>query len=236
MPLQSLYRSQTLVERVYERILDAICEGALGPEEHITQDGLAGSLQVSRQPVMTASGQLKQQGFLVERGRRGPRIASLDPAKLEAIHEMRTAVEPFAAALAAARATESEVTAGRSIVERGRIATAADDFHESLLAEIAFHEWLYLASGNQVLAQSMQMHWPHVRRTKGELGRCHRYMHAAWSAHEAVLDAIDRGDTASAASGARAQLSRHRFRPSEGAEDRVGTTKPERTSLSACVF
>ncbi len=224
MRLQSLHRPKTLVEQVYERILDAICDGTLGPEEHITQDGLATLLLVSRQPVMTALGQLKQQGFLVERGRRGLRVAPLDEARLGAIHEMRSATEPQAAALAAARATEAEVAAGRAIIERGKRATAGNEWHAVARAETDFHEWLYLASGNPVLAQAMQVHWPHVRRSLAKLRRLQQDGHAAWSENEAVLEAIARGDAAGAAGGVSARLATHRQDRTQQADDPTPAT------------
>ena len=51
--MESLKPQKTLVEQVYERILDAICEGRLPAGSRVTQDELAAQLQVSRQPVMT---------------------------------------------------------------------------------------------------------------------------------------------------------------------------------------
>lgn len=199
MTLQSVDRPRTLVEQVYERVLDAICDGTLGPEQHITQDGLATSLKVSRQPVMTALGQLKQQGFLIERGRRGLRIAPIEDARLASILEMRTVAEPLAAALAAARATASDVASGRAILERGQRATAAGLRLEATRAETDFHEWLYAASGNPVLAQAMQVHWPHVRRAAVASGRRNPSPPQVWDARQSALNAIERGDAPVAA-------------------------------------
>ena len=208
MRLQSLLRSKTLVEQVYDRVLDAICSGTLGPEEHITQDGLADSLQVSRQPVITALGQLKQQGFLVERGKRGLRVAPLDQVRLASIHEVRNALEPLAAALAAARSRETDVAQARAIVERGHRAAAADSHAEVARADLDFSEWLYFASGNVVLAQAMQVHWPHVRRSMSELPRGAKCLDLDWSEHEAILHAIHRGEADQAAALAHARLPR----------------------------
>lgn len=209
MRLQSLPRSKSLVEQVYDRVLDAICLGTLGPEEHITQDSLAASLQVSRQPVITALGQLKQQGFLVERGKRGLRIAPLNQARLESIHEVRNALEPLAASLAAARASESDVAQARSIIERGRCSAAAHVHPEVLRADLDFSEWLYLASGNHVLTLSMQVHWPHLRRSMGELVRAGKRLEVDWSEHEAILDAIQHGEADHAAALVCARLPGH---------------------------
>ncbi|HSN33076.1 MAG TPA: GntR family transcriptional regulator, partial [Ideonella sp.] len=89
--MESLKPARTLVEQAYERILDAICEGSLAPGERVTQDELAARLSVSRQPVMTALGLLRQQGFLVEHGRRGLQVAPADRARFDAIYQFRSA-------------------------------------------------------------------------------------------------------------------------------------------------
>src|SRR5512144_2782301 len=103
--MESLKPQKSLVEQVYDRLLDAICEGGLTAGTRITQDELAAQLQVSRQPVMSAVGLLRQQGFLVEHGRRGLQVAPVDRAHFDAIYEFRSVVEPWAASLAAQHAT-----------------------------------------------------------------------------------------------------------------------------------
>lgn len=199
MSIESLQRQKTLVEQVYERILDAICGGVLAPGDRITQDELALQLQVSRQPVMTALGQLKQQGFLVERGRRGLQVAPIDQARFDAIYELRSALEPLAASLAAERATAEQLARGRALVEHGRRVAAAGDAHAALLADVDFHEWIYGASGNPLVVQSMQSHWQHLRRSMGEVLRHPDLASGVWDEHAAVLKAIDRRDAKAAA-------------------------------------
>ena len=54
--------------------------------------------------------------FLVERGRRGLQVAPVDRARFDAIFELRSALEPLAASLAAARASKEQIAAGKAIV------------------------------------------------------------------------------------------------------------------------
>ncbi len=214
MSIESLQPQKTLVEQVYERILDAICGGTLAPGDRVTQDELALRLQVSRQPVMTALGHLKRQGFLVERGRRGLQVAPVDPARFDAIYELRSALEPLAASLAAQRATKEQVAQGRALVEHGRQVAAAGDAHAALMADVDFHEWIYRASGNPLVVQSMQTHWQHLRRSMGEVLRHPDLARVVWDEHAAVLEAIARGDAKAAACAITAHVTT--------AHDRVG--------------
>jgi len=199
MGVESLQPQKTLVEQVYERILDAICQGGLVAGDRVTQDELAQQLKVSRQPVMTALGQLKQQGFLVERGRRGLQVAPVDLARFDAIYELRSALEPLAAALAAKRANAEQIEAGRALIAHGREVVAAAIPKAVLLADVDFHEWIYRASGNPLVVQSMQTCWQHLRRSMGEVLRHPELASVVWDEHEQVLDAIARGDADGAA-------------------------------------
>jgi DNA-binding GntR family transcriptional regulator len=197
--MESLQPQRTLVEQVYERILDAICEGALAPGTRVTQDELAARLQVSRQPVMTALNLLRQQGFLVEHGRRGLQVALADRAQFDAIYELRSALEPLAASLAAERITPESLARGRAIVAQGKRVAAAGDAHATLQADIDFHSLIYEASGNPLIAESMQRQWQHQRRSMGEVLQRPRFTQKVWREHAAILDAIGAGDRKTAA-------------------------------------
>lgn len=188
--MESLKPQKTLVEQVYDRLLDAICEGGLPAGTRITQDELAAQLRVSRQPVMSAVGLLRQQGFLVEHGRRGLQVAPVDRAHFDAIYEFRAVVEPWAASLAAQRATPPMLARGRALVEQGKRVAAAGDTHAALQADIDFHRFIYEASGNPLVLQSMELHWHHLRRSMGEVLRRPRFTEKVWREHAAILDAI----------------------------------------------
>jgi DNA-binding GntR family transcriptional regulator len=197
--MESLKPQKTLVERVYESILDAICDGSLPAGTRVTQDELAARLEVSRQPVMTALGLLKQQGFLVERGRRGLQVAPADRARFDAIYEFRSAIEPLAASLAARRRTAEWLSQARALVAQGKRVAAAGDAAATLQADVEFHSLIYSASGNLLIIESMQTHWQHLRRSMGEVLQRPRFTQKVWKEHEEIVEAIAAGDGALAA-------------------------------------
>ena len=65
-PLQQIEALPDLTDQVYERLLEAICTTQLTPETRVTQQGLAESLNVSRQPVLQALRLLRKDGFVVD--------------------------------------------------------------------------------------------------------------------------------------------------------------------------
>jgi DNA-binding GntR family transcriptional regulator len=199
MPMKSLQPPKSLVEQAYDTILDAICDGTLLPHERLTQDEIAARLAVSRQPVMSALALLRQQGFVIEHGRRGLAVAPIDRARFDAIYEVRSALEPLAARLATARMTPGLLAEGRAIVARGKKVAAAGDAKAALQADVDFHSFIYAASGNPLIVETMQLHWQHLRRGMGEVLRQPRFLQQVWREHAAILQAMGEGDAEHAA-------------------------------------
>ncbi len=188
--MQSLSRQKTLVEQAYRTILDAICDGTFKPGERMTQDEIAARLDVSRQPVMSALAMLKSQGFLQDAGRRGLAVAPIDPARFEAIYQLRSAVEPLAVRLATARMTAADAARGRELVAQGKRLAASADAKAILQADVDFHLWIYALSGNPLIAETMQLNWQHLRRAVGEVLRQPAMSKPVWEEHGRIVDAM----------------------------------------------
>jgi DNA-binding FadR family transcriptional regulator len=76
--LSRIASTPDLTEQVYQRLLYAICDGELAPRARLTQEDLAATLGVSRQPVLQALRLLKKEGFVSDAERRGLRVAPLE--------------------------------------------------------------------------------------------------------------------------------------------------------------
>jgi DNA-binding GntR family transcriptional regulator len=84
-------------------------------------------------------------------------------------------------------------------VARGRKAAAADDTRSTLQADVDFHMFIYEASGNPLIVETMQLHWQHLRRAMGEVLRRPRMTQQVWREHAAVLEAMAKGDARTSA-------------------------------------
>ena len=104
--LASIESTPDLTEQVYARLLNAICDGELPPGSRLTQEECAASFNVSRQPVLQALRLLKQDGLVVDAGRRGLMVTPLDATVVAQIYEVRTALDALAARLAAQRSAK----------------------------------------------------------------------------------------------------------------------------------
>ena len=201
------YPSRT--EQAYRAILDEICEGALAPGTHLVQEQLAGRLGVSRQPIQQAMALLKSDGLVRELGGRGLYVAPLDLTVMRQHYEIRAALDELAARLAAERARSSPEAAreiargGEAILDAGAAAVAAGDIPRMVRHDVAFHRFLYDASGNSLLAATAEPHWRYLRRVMGEVLRFAEPGPAIWRQHRGILEAIVRGDAEAAIDRAR---------------------------------
>src|SRR5918997_3922578 len=76
--LSRIAATPDLTDQVYQRLLYAICDGELAPGARLTQEALAATLGVSRQPVLQALRLLKKDGFVSDAGRRGLRVTPFE--------------------------------------------------------------------------------------------------------------------------------------------------------------
>ena len=100
-PLLKLLGPPDRVDQVYRALLAAINDGTLAPGQRFTQEEIAAQLAVSRQPVLQALRQLKNDGFVHDAPGRGVRVAPLEVAWMQQVYQVRGALDALAARLAA---------------------------------------------------------------------------------------------------------------------------------------
>jgi len=217
--VQPLPLRPALVDQVHQRLADAIAAGELAPGTPLKQEELAERLGVSRQPVSHALALLKQEGLLVEYGRRGLQVVPLEPGRLKAIYQVRAALDRLAAGLAADRAPFAAnhlADAGRAL-EAGRRAVAAVDATALVAADVAFHQAVIALAGNPVLEETAARQWPHVRRAMAAVLSDAGSRSRVWDEHAAILDAIAAGR----ADDARERAEAHALRAAAETVDRL---------------
>lgn len=189
----------TLIERAYQSILAAICDGRLAPSLRLNQDLLAARLGISRQPVGQALSILRAQGFVRDNRRRGLVVAPLEPEFFSAIYELRESLDALGATLAAQRCTPEDYAEGRKIVGAGRAAARTGSVEERIDVDMEFHLWICRVSGNPLLTETMRLYWNHLRRAMGEVLRNRLRSRQIWDEHEGILEAIGSRDPRAAA-------------------------------------
>ncbi len=188
-------------------------EGAVLPAEPVLLARFGVSRTLLREAVKTLSGK----GLLEARTRVGTRVreraawnlfdrdvlawtldAGIDRRFLRDLAEIRLAIEPAAAALAAERRTDADIAALESCVAAMRAAPGLDPAFAS--ADLAFHLVLADASGNlfmhsvgAVTEAALDVVFRMSRPTDPQAHE------TSWRAHAAIAAAIRAGDPAAAA-------------------------------------
>jgi DNA-binding GntR family transcriptional regulator len=188
-PLQ-LSPAPDLVEQIYARLLDAISEGSLAPGERLTQDDLAQRFAVSRQPVLQALRLLKKDGFVEDAPGRGVQVTQLDVGWIAQVYQVRGSLDALAVRLAAERGARLDP----GVLRQGRLAERGGDVQALIQADLAFHRAIYQASGNPLIAQSIALHWHHLKRVMGAVLQSSHQRQTVWDEHEAIAQAITEGD------------------------------------------
>jgi DNA-binding FadR family transcriptional regulator len=146
-----------------------IVHGEFAPGATVLADQLAADLGVGRSVIREAVRVLQSLGLVTSVKRVGIRVLPerewnvFDPqvvawrvagpgqgAQLRSLTELRTAVEPMAAELAAQHATDEQSAELLSIAARMRTMGRAGDLDAFLLLDIHFHSLVLRASGNEM--------------------------------------------------------------------------------------
>ncbi len=189
-PIAPVTFSPDLADQAYQAILDAICEGTLAAGQRITQESLAESLSVSRQPILQAMVLLKRDGLVIDAGGRGVMVAPLTVKHSANVYQMRSVLDGLAAREAARRRANLSL----DLIQAGRFATESGDLRSLIEADLAFHRAIYEAADNPLLVQSAERHWSHIRRIMGAMLSHAEARESVWDEHETMLNAIASGD------------------------------------------
>ncbi|HEY1066162.1 MAG TPA: FadR/GntR family transcriptional regulator, partial [Pirellulales bacterium] len=236
------------VARVVTQLEDSILNGAYAPGDALPPEReLAAQLGVSRSVLREALGQLANMGLITRLQGSGTRVASRSgdavlagygrllrtgAHSLEDLMVVRIPLETIMARLAAQHRTDAHIERLRVIQERFGDPTRALD--DSVQADVDFHVELARASGNRifefVLKPIEQLLIESRRQTLTRDG-----IRGAWAEHEAIFDAVRRGDPNGAEAAMRFHLMRITFAdlPSPGSLQASVARSLERAAESA---
>ncbi|CDZ40121.1 MULTISPECIES: FadR/GntR family transcriptional regulator [Neorhizobium] len=209
MGLESGTARKGLPDIVFERMLRAIKSGAYRPDERLpTEHELANEFEVSRPIIREALRRLREQGLIYSRRGAGSFVRALglreplgfgqleNVADLLNCYEFRMTLEPAAAAAAAVRHDKESLAAITRALELLRDATNRQAHRED--ADYQFHLAIARAAQNNYfstamealkdhIAVGMKFHGASVKREATGLAK-------VFGEHEAIADAITRGD------------------------------------------
>lgn len=206
-PDRVLPQRTRLVQQVYDAVFTEITEGKLPPNSRLIQEELADAYGVSRQPVQQALLLLRSHGIVSDAPGRGLLVLPLEVGFVRHLYEVRAVLEGLAARLAAGNSAGISMADGASLMTAGRAAVRSHSVAQQIAADLAFHRFLYDASGNPLIQETTAPHWNHMQRVMGDVLRGDDAMPGIiWDEHAAILEAVLAGHADAAETLARCHI------------------------------
>ena len=195
----------SLADKAYHEIRGLIVSLELAPGALIDERELIERLEIGRTPVREALRRLAHERLVEVYPRRGMFVTGVDVRELARLSEVRELLEPEAARLAAARATDSDRDDLSLLLTE---LNAGLDAGGSELMDLdeRIHRAVYRATHNDLLEATLEQYYVLALRIWSiALDRAHE-LEEAVEAHRALLEAIQAGDGERAADTMRAHV------------------------------
>jgi DNA-binding GntR family transcriptional regulator len=206
-------------ERAYEAIKERILSLELRPGQFVNQNELCKLIGMGRMPVHQAVHRLMTDGLLKVIPRKGIVIGAESLNEVLAALEARGAVEPNIAALAAERATPEQIRHMEKLLKQSRKVADQRFRREFMALDRLFHAAVAEAAGNRMLVDAQRPLQERSARIWSLIVMRHPDgLRMTQEEHEAVFDAIRRGDRDAARRAMQVHLASLRRRMKQGAE------------------
>jgi DNA-binding GntR family transcriptional regulator len=217
----------SLVEKSYRHIRQKLACGELAPGTRLVNRTLAAEIGVSVIPVREALHRLASAGLVDQVPGAGAFVRKVDPQELDDLYVLRDAIESCAAGEAAKHATREQLQALSDVVseveqiaaevaKRSNKQATKTQFHRWLDLEGQFHDLIFEASRNRLLARVAGEH-----RAVSRIFEAQRDSHELLTAELALttcegkrelVEALQQGDAEQAKQSMSQQIQRGRSR------------------------
>lgn len=138
---------------VFNTLRQAILTGELKPGERLMELHLADRLGVSRTPVREAIRRLELEGLVTMIPRRGAEVAQITEKSMSDVLEVRRTLDALCAELACDRITGEGLDTLRKACDQFEQCVGTKDSRKIAQADVALHDIIVQATGNQRLIQ-----------------------------------------------------------------------------------
>lgn len=184
---------------VFKTLRQEILTGELKPGERLMEIHLANRLGVSRTPIREAIRMLELEGLVTMIPRRGAEVANITEKNLRDVLEVRRVLDALAVSLACERITEEEKEQLRMACIAFAKATETKNVTTIARADVALHDIIIKAAGNDRLAQIVGNLGEQMYRYRFEYIKDESTHASLVEEHRIIYESIVRGDRQTAA-------------------------------------
>lgn len=191
---------------VFRTLRKAILTGELKPGERLMEIHLANRLGVSRTPIREAIRKLELEGLVTMIPRRGAEVAQITEKSLKDVLEVRRALDALCAELACERITEEEKEQLKEACAGFERATKTRDATVIAKADVALHDIIVAATGNQRLVQLVNNLAEQMYRYRFEYIKDESQHERLIEEHRIIYESIVKKDSEAAAAAAKVHI------------------------------
>lgn len=194
--LKTVVKRVSLVDTIFETLVEAIVSGQLPPGSELNSVELAKQLEVSRTPLREALRLLARDGFVQQVSNFKARVTKFSAEDIQEIYEVRLQLETAAAEFAARRMSKEQLDELRA--EAAELDTQRNDVdwaEKAIAYDLRFHATIANASGNRRLEAEILRYRQLVRSFCIMTGQ-QSTLEQAFEEHLTILDAIAAGKPA----------------------------------------
>ncbi|MCR4934346.1 MAG: GntR family transcriptional regulator [Lachnospiraceae bacterium] len=191
---------------VFQTLRKAILTGELMPGERLMEIHLAQKLGVSRTPIREAIRKLELEGLVTNIPRRGAQVAEISERGLRDVLEVRRALDTFCAELACERISDEEKEALKEACKDFEDAVETKDATVIAKADVAFHDIIIGATGNERLVALLNNLAEQMYRYRFEYIKDVSQHGKLIEEHRVLMDAILKGNIIGARDAAREHI------------------------------
>lgn len=197
-PHNTVIMHKSLVQDVVEYIESLILSGELSPGERLIEQVMCDRFQVSRSPLREAFRILENQGFLVNKARKGVFVREVSKKEAIDIYVIRANLESLATLLAVQK-DDGSLAVNLKEMHRQMLCCAEEgDSWKYTELNREFHEVLISSCGNERLIEMLRVFSKQTFRYRSEVMRVPGKMEESLRKHEMLIESIERGDAVEA--------------------------------------
>lgn len=184
---------------VFKTLRQEILTGELKPGERLMEIHLANRLGVSRTPIREAIRMLELEGLVTMIPRRGAEVANITEKNLRDVLEVRRVLDALAVSLACDRITDEEKEQLRFACDTFKRAAETKNVTTIARADVALHDIIIKAAGNDRLAQIVSNLGEQMYRYRFEYIKDESKHQSLIEEHRVIYESIVRHDKQTAA-------------------------------------
>ncbi|WP_342755478.1 GntR family transcriptional regulator [Pantoea sp. MBD-2R] len=199
-------RALSLNEQAYQAFKHKLITLRYKPGEYLNTAQVMNDLAMGRTPVNQAVHRLATEGLLQIIPRKGVMVSPLSIDDALELIEVRMVNETLCLQLASRKVTSSHIVSLRQLNQQIAAASEARNRVEVMLLDREFHQRLADIAGNSRLSDILSVIHAQAQRFWATTLSSESHMQEVIIEHDAIIDALENGDTERAAEAARVHI------------------------------